>query len=120
MTSITEPNSGIEYGWPLGDSTWKSGMDNNLSSIGRIGFQLSVMSRSVVATPTTPNDGDRYIVAAGATGAWAGNDGKVAVWDNNLSSWVYYTPKTGWVAFVEDETKLTAYYSSAWSAGIAI
>ena len=39
----------------------------------------SVLSRSV-DVPATSADGDAYIVPAGATGAWSGEDGKVALY----------------------------------------
>jgi len=41
--------------------------------------QLSVFDRDLTAPPGSPNDGDRYIVASGATGDWAGWDLNVAL-----------------------------------------
>ena len=40
--------------------------------------QLAVKSRDLAAPPADPAPGRRHIVAAGATGAWAGKDGQVA------------------------------------------
>ena len=40
--------------------------------------QLSVKSQELTAPPPAPADGDRYIVASGATGGWAGWDLNVA------------------------------------------
>lgn len=119
MAAQTEPRSGLKYGWTLGESGWNVGMDANLLFLGRAGVHLSVLDRDV-ADPTTltPAAGDTYIVAAAATGDWATHDGSVAVWDG--AAWQFYAPRTGWVAFVEDEAKLSAFYASAWSAGIAI
>lgn len=49
----------------------------------------------IIATPpTTPNDQDSYIVKATATGAWAGQENKIATWSSFSSSWVFYTPST--------------------------
>jgi hypothetical protein len=62
--------------------------------------------------------GDTYIVAAAATGAWAGKEKQVAVWSG--SAWVFYAPRLGWVAYIEDEEKLSAYKAAGWSAGVAI
>ena len=36
------------------------------------------------------------------------------------SAWEYYTPKVGWLCYIEDEAALSAYKSTGWSAGIAI
>lgn len=118
MAASTEPRGGLQYGWSLGESGWNTGMDANLLRLGRVGFHLSVKDRDLAAPPGSPASGDTYIVAASATGAWASQDGKVAVWAG--SAWAFYTPRVGWVAYVEDEEKLTAYKAAGWSAGIAI
>ena len=34
--------------------------------------QLAVLDRHLTAPPASPADGDRYIVASGAVGAWSG------------------------------------------------
>lgn len=116
--SATEPRSELIYEWLLGESGWNTGMDANLLRIGRFGFHLSVKDRDLTSPPGSPADGDSYIVATSATGAWASQDGKVAVWTG--SAWAFGTPRLGWLAFVEDEEKLVIYKSGAWSAGIAI
>ena len=116
MPSSTEARSGLKYGWALGESGWNIDMDANLLRLGRTGYHLSVKDRDLTTPPGSPASGDTYIVAASATEAWATHDGKVAVWDG--AAWVFYTPRPGWVAYVEDEEVLTV-YKSAWSAGQA-
>lgn len=49
----------------------------------------TVISSTLTAPPSTPMDGDRYIVPTGATGAWAGMAGNVAIWDANTGEWVF-------------------------------
>lgn len=120
MASKTEPRSGVYYGWTLGESGWNEQMDANLKRIGRIGFHLSVKDRGLNTPPASPADGDSYIVATGGIGAWAGHDGKVAVWDNNLAAWVIYAPRIGWTAYIENEDKFCAYKSTGWSVGITL
>jgi hypothetical protein len=114
----TEPRSGLTYGWTLGENGWNVGMDANLLSIGRFGFHLSVKDRDLSDPPGSPVVGDTYIVAGTATGAWAGKETQVAVWDG--TDWVFGVPRTGWVAYLEDEAKLSAFASGAWSAGVAL
>ncbi|MGB3690087.1 MAG: DUF2793 domain-containing protein [Jannaschia helgolandensis] len=46
------------------------------------------------APPTTPNEGDRHIVAIGATGDWAGQDGSIAVRQGD--AWAFISPRQGW------------------------
>lgn len=40
---------------------------------------LSVLDRDRTAPPADPEEGDRHIVAAGASGGWLGQDGRLAV-----------------------------------------
>lgn len=118
MASSIEPRSGLNYAWSLGESGWNTGMDANLLSIGRFAYHLSVKDRDLATPPASPATGDTYIVAASPTGAWATHATHVAVW--NGTAWVFGTPRTGWVAFIEDETKIAAFYGGVWSAGISI
>ena len=122
MAAKTEPRSGIQYGWTLGESNWNTGMDANLLSIGRFAYHLSIKDRDLATPPLSPADGDTYIVAASATDAWAGKDGQLAVWSTlpTTPAWIFGVPRIGWVAYIEDEEKLCAYKVAGWSAGIAI
>ena len=63
--------------------------------------QLSVLDRDLTAPPGSPADGDRYIVASGATGDWAGWDLNVALWTDGV--WLRLPPRTGWRVWIEDE-----------------
>ncbi|MDZ4138568.1 MAG: DUF2793 domain-containing protein [Erythrobacter sp.] len=74
--------------------------------------QLSVLDRDLTAPPASPADGDRYIVASGATGLWAGWDLNVALWTDG--AWLRLPPRTGWRAWVEDEGLLLVYGGAAW------
>jgi uncharacterized protein DUF2793 len=59
--------------------------------------QLSVISSILTLPPTNPTDGDRYIVAASAIGAWAGWDDSVAHFSGE--AWLRMIPQTGWIAW---------------------
>jgi hypothetical protein len=76
--------------------------------------QLAIIDRDLTAPPGTPSDGDRYLVASAATGAWTAKDGKVAVWQDG--AWAFLTPREGWLIWVADEDVLLAYNSSSWVA----
>lgn len=69
--------------------------------------QLSVASRTTATPPAAPGAGVRHIVPAGGQGAWAGQDGAVAVHDG--SAWRFVAPLTGWHAWVADEGVLAVY-----------
>jgi len=56
------------------------------------------------ATPPTPaspaDDGKCWAIATGATGVWAGHDGKMAIWyvppGGSTGAWRIVTPEKGW------------------------
>ena len=74
-------------------------------------IQLSVKDRDLTAPPGSPAEGDRYIVAASATGDWSGQDKNVAVY---LTGWTFITAKEGFRAWVDDENRFVTYDGSAW------
>jgi hypothetical protein len=75
---------------------------------------LAVADRDLAAAPATPADGARYIVAAGATGAWSGQAGKIAAWQDG--AWTFIAPRAGYLAYVADETVLVVFDGAAWQA----
>lgn len=60
--------------------------------------QLVVITSDQSAPPPSPQSGDRHIVAASASGAWAGHDGEIAVYAD--AAWSFITPLPGWSAQV--------------------
>jgi lysophospholipase L1-like esterase len=75
--------------------------------------QLAVLDRDRTAPPITPAEGDRYIVATGATGVWAGKTGQVAAFQDN--AWAFHTPRDGWLAWVADEDLLYVFDATIWT-----
>src|SRR5688500_5498500 len=74
--------------------------------------QLVVLDRHLAAPPGSPDEGERWIVAASATGAWAGHADDIAAWQDG--AWQFTPPKVGWVAFVADEGTLIVWNGSVW------
>lgn len=74
--------------------------------------QPSVLDRDLTAPPVSPADGDRYIVASGATGVWAGWDLNVTTWVDGV--WMRLVPRPGWLAWIADETTCFVWNGSAW------
>ncbi len=75
---------------------------------------LSVLDRDLTAPPGSPAEGDRYIVGANATGAWAGQDANIAAFQDG--AWMFYVPQEGWLAWVGDEDALVAWAGAGWVA----
>ena len=74
--------------------------------------QPNVLDRDLTAPPGSPSDGDRYIVGSSATGAWAGKDFDIAVWQDGV--WKFFDPVNGWFVWVQDEQVLLIYSGAVW------
>jgi hypothetical protein len=74
--------------------------------------QLSVLDRSRTTPPASPADGDRHVVASGATGLWAGWDLNVAFWVDGV--WLRLVPRPGWLAWIAAEQAFVVWDGSAW------
>ena len=74
--------------------------------------QISIKDRDLAAPPASPVEGRRYIVAAGATGAWSGRALDIAAYQDG--AWIFYDPSPGWLAYIEDEAILTVFTGSSW------
>jgi len=74
--------------------------------------QLSVLDRNRTTPPVSPVDGDRHIVASGATGLWAGWDLNVAFWVDGV--WMRLVPRPGWLAWIAAEQAFVVWTGSAW------
>jgi hypothetical protein len=75
--------------------------------------QLCVLSRGLGVPPAAPAPGDRYVVAAGATGAWAGLAGHVAMAEAG-GGWLSLAPGAGWRAWVVDEGTGIVHDGAGW------
>ena len=53
--------------------------------------QCAVLDRDLGAPPSTPAEGDRYIVASSPSGAWAGHPGEVAAFA--AGAWSFHAPR---------------------------
>lgn len=80
--------------------------------------QVGVASRGLSVPPAAPAEGDRYIVAAGASGDWLGNENAVAAFTDG--AWMLQPPRAGWIAWVIDEAKLFAFDGAAWQGATPV
>ena len=112
MTSVVEPFSSIlNYGWAYGENGWNTGMDSNMVNLGLM-QHISVVSDTLTAPPTLVN-GQRFIVGAGATGAWLGQDHNLAGAVGGV--WTFLPPQEGWRYKVTGTNGLwKVYVGGAW------
>lgn len=79
--------------------------------------QVTVQNAALATPPGNPAEGQRWIVAAAATGAWVGQSGKIAAWQDG--AWVFYAPLDGWTAVdVSSDTLLMFNAGTGTWAGI--
>jgi Protein of unknown function (DUF2793) len=74
--------------------------------------QLAVINRVLTTAPALPAVGERHIVAAGATGPWAGQSGRIALY--TATGWQFTAPLLGWQAHVLAEGATAVFDGVAW------
>lgn len=84
-------------------------------------LQCSVKSMTLTAPPGSPANGDEYIIAASATGAWSGHDHAIVVWTtddpaNPSGIWEFHGPTKGFLAFNEADSLIYSYDGTTWNA----
>jgi hypothetical protein len=79
--------------------------------------QLTVIDRDLTAPPGSPAEGDVYIPASGGTGDWDDFDLNLALFADG--QWIKIVPRTGWIAFIEDEAVLLAFDGADWTVPTA-
>jgi len=75
-------------------------------------IQIAVLDSALTTPPSSPADGERYIVASGATGTWAGQGDTVATWETN--AWRFLAPKAGWCVWSIADAALLVFDGTAW------
>jgi len=80
--------------------------------------QIAVKEAGLTVPPGGAVAGERYIVGAGATGAWAGQEDAIAVFETG-GTWRFITPKAGWIVFVLQTSEILGFSGSAWQLAIA-
>lgn len=78
-------------------------------------IQAVVEDKDLSAPPGSPAEGKVWIVAASASGAWAGQSGKLAHYIGG--AWVFLTPAEGFRVWLRDEALEARHTGSAWLAG---
>ena len=74
--------------------------------------QISVLDRDRTVPPSDPAPAQSHIVAAGASGAWAGHDDALAAWQDG--AWAFFSPQPGWLAWLEDTGTLLVWTGTEW------
>ena len=76
--------------------------------------QLSVINKTHSTAPSSPQEGNRYIVGPSASGEWSGHETHIAAYQDG--TWMFYIPQIGWLSWVDDEASIFAFDGSEWIA----
>ncbi len=74
--------------------------------------QLTVEAFGATTPPALPQDGEAHALGASATGAWAGQDDMIAVYNEN--SWTFIAPQDGWQAWGKAQGKQQIFVGGSW------
>ncbi|HUG60806.1 MAG TPA: DUF2793 domain-containing protein, partial [Methylomirabilota bacterium] len=83
-------------------------------ALGRLDalVQARVASRFQTSPPAGAPDGEAHIVGEGATGEWAGLDGRLA--QRFAGGWTVHEAEDGWLVYVADEGRIVVRTGGAW------
>ena len=103
MTSeVAGGNLGLASSWSVGDDGWGAAMNVNLRLLDAI-IMFTTGTPPDDTPPASPGIGDRYIIGAAPTGAWAGQANALTAWqmdETGVAGWKFYAPQQGWLANV--------------------
>ena len=78
--------------------------------------QTAVESRSLTEPPIVVGEGETYLVASGASGAWTGAENQIASFQNG--GWVFLAPQIGWQVWVADEALRLSFTGVGWLSNL--
>lgn len=71
-----------------------------------------ILSRTVTTPPQGAQAGSGWLVAAGATGDWAGRDGWLAIW--TMGGWRFHLPSEGFSGWLASEGRRIRKTAAGW------
>jgi hypothetical protein len=104
------PNLGLPF--IEGSQAQKHVTHNEALRILDAAIQVSVLDLNRTAAPSSPAEGQRHVVASGATGAWAGHANAIATWQDG--AWAFLVPKTGWCIWSVADDVMFVYDGTHW------
>ncbi|MCB1436694.1 MAG: DUF2793 domain-containing protein [Rhodobiaceae bacterium] len=74
---------------------------------------LFLLDRDLADPPASPAEGDAWLVASPASGAWTGQEGRIAFRIDG--DWRFYSPFKGLRAYIGDEQSVIIHDGAGWS-----
>lgn len=112
MSGYLRPRFGLRTGFDDGYTGWGLDAGGYNDAMLRIDAMLHVRVASFTPSdtpPGSPANGLTVIVGSSPTGDFAGNAGKLAIWNSDASAWFFQTPPDGLLATADDTGHLRSY-----------
>ena len=77
-------------------------------------MHLAVEASAATTPPSAPADGERYLLGASPSGAWAGKGGMLATFVDG--AWLFAAPSIGWLAYDKAADAVLVKKASGWVA----
>jgi len=78
--------------------------------------QSAVETSTLSTPPATPLEGGLWLVGSSATGAWAGNDNKLAQYIGGV--WQFHSAFEGMLVWLKDDNVVARYTAGLWQKGV--
>ena len=75
--------------------------------------QLRIQGFGAATPPASPQSGDVHDLGPAPTGAWAGQGGRLALWDG--TGWQFLQPGEGWIAWDVPSQSIRVRTATAWA-----
>ncbi|WP_441241341.1 DUF2793 domain-containing protein [Tardiphaga sp. 768_D3_N2_1] len=106
------PNLGLPF--IDGGQAQKHVTHNEALRILDAAIQISVRDMTRTVPPASPVEGERHVVAAGASGAWSGHALAIATWQDG--AWAFLAPKPGWCVWSIADDVMVVFDGTLWRA----
>jgi hypothetical protein len=113
MTLATGKNVPILNGYAPGENGWAANMNLALRLIESMCLPVAI-NFTTATPPTTPAEGDLYVIAPSGTGVWLGKDGYIARWSVAVAAWDIIAPKSGWRIWSQATSNWFVYTGTSW------
>lgn len=86
-----------------------------------VNFIDALMRKAVIeirtAPPGGPTEGDVYLIGAGGSGLWAGEDDSLVFW---FADWFFFTPTEGWTIWINDDNDRLVFDGTSWVGAVIV
>lgn len=117
MSSIADSSARLGLPYIIASQAQKHLTHNEALAILETLVQPVVSDIAASEPPADPTEGDCVVVGTGATGAFSGQDTKIAAWI--AADWHFHAPQSGWSVVRGSDGQIFVYGASGWAAPTA-